>query len=731
MPEEGSRLRALAILLVGLILVVSTFSFFSIVYPGQPPSKSSSQPFRLFVNQFNDSNNLGISQTNFSTTAQKTVLVQGYLTNSNSLQPIASSRLWVAVYPLETVTTTDSVGYYQYLLRYTGSGYFAYTAAGYNTSIVQITANSAVAWVNVTLTLLPKYAVAGTVSDIYGHGIAGISSVFSNYYQSLNAFSNSSGIFRLSLYNESYIVNTYGNEYTSSTVQLTISGGPVTGLRIRLAPRVPSPFNVSGTVYNTAGVAVENATVTTYPVLLSTRTNSTGFYSLADVYGTFLVNVSAPGYSPQSSTVSNLVNNFTSMDFRLVPVSSIGSGLSLFNITSDGQTGDPAVNSTTLINSISASAPSGPSAAAPISLTFIFNSGTQTLADLPFIAYVYSDGILYRGLFSTGSSGAVTLSLNYSGFFGISFLTLDYGYYTSIGRYTGPSAVTLQFTRAPLYNLTLSAVCLSANFSVPASGLSVENTQLNISSTHTISDNSTFFYYSVPSGEYFFSYSGAGFLNASEYVNISGADLLTSLEILPYKIVLYNNSSLDWNVTFTTTSGNRLNSSLPVNTTMSVHAIPGTFSMNAVSLNGTYFSNSSFSITPADPVANVYVGMTYANASAALSGCISTRTAGTAEGKFYVNLSAPQQLLVSSFHLSGINFTLSNATMSFPKLVVNFTGNNSVFATPLLVNSTRLVLLFNSTGLNATQVSEVCKLLTIRVDYQYAAISVKTAKYSP
>lgn len=730
MAEGGSGFKAVLVLIVAVILIAAAFGFFNVAYPaGPPPGKPSSGRYQLFSYQLNDTTGLGKNATSFSPSAASLVTVQGYVQNISSGFYLTSVKIYVAMFPVETITTTDGGGFYQYSIKYTGKGQFAYKTAGYKTLIVPIDARTSVFWANVSLAPAQGYAVTGSVVDTYGNHVAGAKIIFSGYYGSEQRTSNATGGISAWLYNDTYLYQIYGPEYKPVSGNLTVAGHAVSGLNVVLSPNVPAPFTLSGYAINPAGLPVQNATVSTYPVVNSTRTNATGHYLFRYMYGSIALRVNATGYL-NGSLLHLLVNRSVAVaNFTLVPVQSIGQGFMLYNLQAGGQTGDPAVNATSLLSAISSTAATGPLDESPVSLTVSLSAGGAALSNLPYIAYVNSDGIIYRGLFTTGSAGNAHLSLNYSGSYTLATLTLFDGFYHTGGLFTGSMSMAGSLSPSPLHDLSVEAVNVVDNFTIPPTGVSVSNSLFQITGTVTPVLNATYFNYTLPDGEYSFAYSSQGYLNATVNTSITGSGTNTTLALYPYLISLVNNSNMTWNVSLTSAAGT-VSSALAVNRSTTFHASRGIYYMNGSALNGGYLEKSNVSVTPTWPVQMVYLNRTYAYEQSYDPNYTFTPTTGnlgTLNNTFNINGTSHPEILVDGVQLVNLTFAPTNSTVVFPGYSFTFAGNSTLFPLPYAVAGSGFTLLFSSTSLNATEAAE---LLTIRMDYSFVSIAVQGLKYS-
>lgn len=733
MADEGTSFRAALILIIAAILIIATFSFLTVVYPTGPATGTQAGgPFQLFQTPSNDSNGLGQNVTGFRSTSQKLVRVEGYLKNNSSGAGLPDSKFIVAVFPEETVNQTDSNGYYQYYVRYTGSGSFAYEVPGYETKIVPITVSAPAVWKNVSLNPYPKYQISGNVTDIYGNRIAAINMTFTNHYQNLYqkfySQSNLTGFFSIRLYNDSYWVAAGGTEYITNNTSFTVHGAAVHDFNVSLTPNVPSPVNISGYARNSAGVAVTGAKIFTFPIINSTVTNSKGYYSIDNLYGVFNITAFAPGYNStfQREDLSSLAAGARrTTNVSLDPVASIGRNLVLFNTSSHNQTGDPSVNFTTLLSSLANYSIAGPRTPGPAVLDLSLSSGGTAMNNTSSLVYVDSNGIFYRGIFSTNSTGQVVMQLNFSGFYGLAVLTL-YGGINATGRnFNGTVRVGAKFPVLQRHNLSILAVNEFDNIAVPGTGLSCNNSLLPVPGYFIQVSNTTYFNYTLPNGTYMMLYSSPGFANYSFSATVAGNNTSLTAPLYPFTVLVMNVANLTWNVTLST-SGYVTNFTLPAGGNSSLQIFAARFVIQAVALNGSFMVRKSFNISSTTPVRIVYLNQTYANASAnaTSASCTFDNVTGVASGIFKLNLTLPSQVLLTGVSLLSLNFTPTDSTISVGNLNMSFNGSYLNFTSPFLLTGGSNAVSFSSAGLNASQGEELCKLLTIWIVYSYVVVNV-------
>lgn len=730
MSSEGSVFRAALILVVAVILVVSAFSFFRVVYPTSPLKGSpGGQAFKLFFDQINDTNGLGANETSFHPVSQALVLIEGRVYNNSSSLPIVSSRLFVAVFPLETETSTNSYGVYQYYILYTGNGDFAYKIPGYYPRTIHIDAGKGITWANLSMDPMPKYRVAGNVSDVYGNRIAEVGVTASDFYQAVGSLSDGNGSFSMYLENGSYQVRFAGIYYTAVNLTLNVSGRSITNLSVRLTPSVPSPFRLGGYVVNTAGHAVGNATVSTFPILNSTKTAADGHFTIENMYGSVKLTVSSPGYSNITGVVASIIADQTSLNLTMPPLFTIGQGLHVFNLTPLSQTGDPSTNATALAASLSRPNPSGPASYAHASLTLGLSSGGSALPGIQYIAYIDSAGIFYRGMFNSDSQGIGLIQFNFSGSYSITLLTLYYGMYSTYSNYSGSASLPLQLTRQATHSISINASDWSHNFSVPADGLSVSNSLFKINLAANASGNSTIFNCSLPGGVYSFSYSDPGYVNASLELNLSGSNVSATMHLYPYLVKLTCNSNLTWNVSLSSSAGIS-NATLSGNSTLLFQGHEGSYSLNSTTSNGTYPLSSSFSISAVLPVITVYFNRTYANSSSAAVNQSFDSATGVYNATFSVNTSATSEFLLDGLQLLSLNFTPTSSTARISQLAFSFAGNSTFFATPYTVQGAVATINLISSGLNSVEGNDMMAHLLLQLDYSTATVSAVGSSYT-
>lgn len=154
----------------------------------------------------------------------------------------------------------------------------------------------------------PQYALSGLVSSTNGTVPAGTTLVWGNATTSASVPVNASGAFSTELPNGTYDFAASAPGFNSASENVTVHGGPVTGISLNLTQTTPPPaaqYLVNGSVVNAsslapiANITVQVASATNTTTVLGTPSGS---FSAERVNGTYSVMVNATGYAPLYST---------------------------------------------------------------------------------------------------------------------------------------------------------------------------------------------------------------------------------------------------------------------------------------------------------------------------------------------------------------------------------------------------------------------------------------------
>jgi hypothetical protein len=154
-----------------------------------------------------------------------------------------------------------------------------------------------------------RYAISGLVSSTNGTAPGGTTLVWDNATTSASVPVNASGAFSVELPNGTYDFVASAPGFGSASEQVTVQGGPVMGISLRLnqttPPPLPAEYLVNGSAVNAssgfpiANVSVQVANETNTTTVLGTPDGS---FSMERVNGTYSVMLNATGYEPLYTT---------------------------------------------------------------------------------------------------------------------------------------------------------------------------------------------------------------------------------------------------------------------------------------------------------------------------------------------------------------------------------------------------------------------------------------------
>jgi len=230
---------------------------------------------------------------------------------SSSGSAIANATVWYS----GGTAKTDSNGNYSFSNVPVGSYTVSGSQVGYQSASnqdVSVTSGSN-AVSNLVLTATSTGTISGIVTNTSGAAIVG--AIISYSGGSTTATTNSAGSYTLTVAPGTYSVTASASGYLASP-QPNVSVAPNSTTTLNFA--LTQSGTISGTVANSAGTGVANATVSYSGGSASATTNSSGAYTLAVAAGTYSVTASAAGY--QSTTQSNVtvsVGTTTTANFSL------------------------------------------------------------------------------------------------------------------------------------------------------------------------------------------------------------------------------------------------------------------------------------------------------------------------------------------------------------------------------------------------------------------------------
>ena len=237
--------------------------------------------------------------------------ISGTVTNTSGAG-ISNATVWYS----GGTTKTDSNGNYSFSNVPVGSYTVTGSQVGYQSASIQnvsVTSGSN-AVSNLVLTATSSGTISGIVTNMSGAAIVG--AIISYSGGSTTATTNSAGSYTLAVGPGTYSVTASASGFLTSTQpNVSVTSNSTTTVNFALA----QSGTISGTVTNSAGTGLANATVSYSGGSTTATTNSGGAYTLSVAPGTYSVSASAIGY--QSSTQSNVtvsVGTTTTANFSLI-----------------------------------------------------------------------------------------------------------------------------------------------------------------------------------------------------------------------------------------------------------------------------------------------------------------------------------------------------------------------------------------------------------------------------
>ena len=281
--------------------------------------------------------------------AGTTYIVTGKVTNASNGSNIVGAQIQVGG---STLAITDNNGNYSIALP---DGTYTITASAGASYTVETSPSFTVNGGNVigiNLALAPiaasTYTVSGQVTDAgTGNPIAGASV---NLGGGLTATTNATGDYSISgVADSSYTATVTATGYVSGTGSVTVNGANVPSLDFALNAVVPNTYNVEGIISDaTTLLPIAGATVTIQGTALTATTTATGTYIITNVpSGNYIVEATATGYAPNTTTVTVSTANVTQVDILLAPLG--GAVFSVSGQVTDAATNAPIVGATVTI----------------------------------------------------------------------------------------------------------------------------------------------------------------------------------------------------------------------------------------------------------------------------------------------------------------------------------------------------------------------------------------------
>lgn len=362
------------------------------------------------------------------------------------------------------------------------------------------------------------------------------------------------------VYNPMYENYSFGMWINSSSKK-SFSLTPNQGYTHLLSGQVTNSLDSAGMPSN---VTVYALGTTTNPIL-QFQSNSTGYYHGYLIQGNYSLYATSNGFTGEwnNSSVKPLIKDET-VNFNLIPVSTLGSSTTLWN--SGSQTGIPGVSSSNVSSQLSNSTGGNTLAngSSPIYLTIkmVNSSGNNTLSNMQYSLFIKLNTLFYVHNGTTNSSGVTVVPLGYEGNY--SLLVESVYYFSKVVslNITGDTSLTMYLQPRPVFKLSVTLVnsynsTNGGKVTVPLDYLNITNYKqtLNITSANLITGTGTMVNYSLPDGNYSFTYSNVHYVTHSFYSNISGSSNSTVQKVKPYMVIVNSVSSASFTYSISSLTG--------------------------------------------------------------------------------------------------------------------------------------------------------------------------------
>ena len=526
--------KAIALMIVGIVLVSFVFSYFHVGYPtGIPDIKQDVQVFQI---QGYNGIGLGNGKTTISPQGKADVVIQGYIKNASSNSPLGNSQLFAFLSLADTSTVTSGSGFYKITVLYSGTYTLAFKVYSYKTQYVSLSVFGNTVWNNMSFTPAHRFPIEGKTV-----GFNSVSTMEPDISMNLQGFfgqndflitqSNSHGYFNISAYNDSYYISITTPQYGRTTVPsyLNVSGPQKNLAVIQVLPL--KYYSVSGYILNNLTKPVPGATVMSLQSNRSTTSNGTGYYNLTVQYGNVEVSAYMVGFVGHKNPTF-VSKNITDFNITLINVNPFsgqntngatsGTGVSGIPPSAAGNISKALQGNTSSINY--AKGPSNTSYSLSGNVTD--NTTGQKVASTYLKFYLNVNGTIFYENVTTNGTGYYHLVLQYPGSYTFVVYSPFYDDYQFSYKVTGNQYWNFKLTPYAnhVYTVTgyvknklgtsLSGITVSANYVYPPKFS-------NVSTEYNTTDASGGYSLRVFEANYTFSAFGLGYsINYTVVLNV-------------------------------------------------------------------------------------------------------------------------------------------------------------------------------------------------------------------
>ncbi|MHB1708987.1 MAG: hypothetical protein ACYCT2_05885 [Thermoplasmataceae archaeon] len=526
--------KAIALMIVGIVLVSFVFSYFHVGYPtGIPDIKQNVQVFQI---QGYNGIGLGNGKTTISPQGKADVVIQGYIKNASSNSPLENSQLYAFLSLADTSTLTSSSGFYKITVLYSGTYTLAFKVYSYKTQYVSLSVFGNSVWNNMSFTPAHRFTIEGKTvgfkspSTVEPHISMNLQGFFGQP-DFLTTKSNANGYFNVSAYNDSYDISVTTPQYGRTTVptHLNVSGPQKSLDLIQVLPL--KYYSVSGYILNNLTKPVSGATVQSSGSNGSTTSNGTGYYNLTVQNGHNNVGAYKLGFGEgfKSTIISKNTTDFNITLININPFSVQGSNGSGTGVSGIPPSAGGNISKALQGNTSSVNYAKGPSTSLYSLSGNITDSTTGQKVVFTYLKfYLNVNGTIFYENVTTNGTGYYHLVLQYPGNYTFVVYSPFYDDYQFSYKVTGNQY--WNFNLKPyanhVYTVTgyvknklgslLKGITVSANYVyAPKSS--------NVSTEYNLTDASGRYSLSVFEANYTFSASGLGYAtNYTAEKNVDG-----------------------------------------------------------------------------------------------------------------------------------------------------------------------------------------------------------------
>ena len=344
--------------------------------------------------------------------------------------------------------------------------------------------------------------------------------------------------------------------YESSTVKFYASSTSTKLVNITMSPLSKFYGNLTGLVENSfdhshiaaAGLIIYGGNITSYNE--RNVTNSTGVFNMTFYPGTYHIVTSASGFYTNNSVNIFVVSRIIELIVYLTPVNSIGDNLTAW-YPANG-TGIPGVSPSNITGNLTGNGTSD--GYYPYNVILKPEYLKSPVKNSKYEVFVRINGIDYRTINSTNTSGESVLSLDYAGNYQLIMEFQDF--YSRAVNFSIPanSSVIIPVFAKVLYQMEINSINSFnltygfPNLSVPVNYLNFTNDIFPANFSSTSSQYGTNYTENLPSGTYNLSYVNSGFVQNNFSIALT-RNMVKTVSLHPYIILIQYNTDISWNVT--------------------------------------------------------------------------------------------------------------------------------------------------------------------------------------